>query len=408
MRSLTTAAQAGDLAALSFRRRRFCALVGAMSSGPTAAFRVLHVSQPTTMGVARCVDGLVAEQRARGWEVFVASPMATAEDPPEWITGPNFLRWDARRSPLSTGAVGEISRLRKIVKDVRPDVVHLHSSKAGLAGRLALRGSVFTVFQPHAWSFHATGRIVGPVARRWEKAAGRWADVVLCVSEGERTDAGDIGWADRSVVIPNGVDSARYHPATASERVAARAKLDLSADGLVVICVGRLSEQKGQDVLLRAWPRVLEAVPSVTLVFVGDGPELDALKASSPAGVRFVRHQEDLVPWYASADLVVMPSRYEGASLALLEAMASGLSIVATDVYGVADALDNPAATAPVGDAGAIAELVIDRLQSPSLRASEGMRLRARAAEAFDVYPFRRAVAELYQASLAAQGNKSR
>lgn len=69
---------------------------------------------------------------------------------------------------------------------LRPDVLHAHSAKAGLAGRLAVRGGVPTVFQPHAWSFDAVGGATAALALRWERFGARWADRVLCVSEAER------------------------------------------------------------------------------------------------------------------------------------------------------------------------------------------------------------------------------
>src|SRR3954452_8749472 len=117
-------------------------------------FSVLHVSQPVDYGVGRCVAMLVEDQVRRGWEVTVAAP-PDGELPAEIARiGAPLVPWPAMRSP-GRGVVGEARRLAAAVRRIRPDVVHLHSSKAGLSGRLALRGSVPTLFQTHGWSFLA-------------------------------------------------------------------------------------------------------------------------------------------------------------------------------------------------------------------------------------------------------------
>src|SRR4051794_2187232 len=110
---------------------------------------VLHVAQPAEAGVPQCVAALAADQVARGWDVTVAAPEGVSLSP-----GVTHRVWHASRAP-GPATPGETARVARIVRDARPDVVHLHSSKAGLAGRLAVRGRVPTVFSPHAWSFAA-------------------------------------------------------------------------------------------------------------------------------------------------------------------------------------------------------------------------------------------------------------
>ena len=178
-----------------------------------------------------------------------------------------------------------------IVGEVDPDLVHLHSAKAGLAGRLLLRGRRPTVFQPHAWSFEATGGAVGRGALMWERAGARWADVIVCVSEGERRRGQEAGVKARYEVVPNGVDLARWAPAAGDDRATARAALALDASAPVAVAVGRLAPQKGQDVLLPAWERVLERVPSGCLVLVGDGPDRDRARGAARAARALCRRR---------------------------------------------------------------------------------------------------------------------
>jgi len=132
-------------------------------------------------------------------------------------------------------------------------------------------------------------------------------------------------------LLPNPVDLKRFCPADAVRRKELRLGLNLT--GPVVLFVGRLVSVKGLDRLWKAWPEVRQKYPDALLVVVGDGPERTALKKQCPTGAR-LEGACDPVPYYQAAELFVLPSRSEGMSLALLEAMACGLPVVATDVSG--------------------------------------------------------------------------
>jgi glycosyltransferase involved in cell wall biosynthesis len=140
------------------------------------------------------------------------------------------------------------------VRTVDPDLVHLHSAKAGLAGRLALRGMRPTIYQPHAWSFEAAGGMA-PAVAAWERWAARWADLIVCVSEDERTRGEASGVDARYAVAVNGVEVEALHAVDAEGRRRARRSLGSSEAPLAVL-VGRLDRQKGVDLLLDAWHAV--------------------------------------------------------------------------------------------------------------------------------------------------------
>jgi glycosyltransferase involved in cell wall biosynthesis len=284
---------------------------------------------------------------------------------------------------------------------MRPDLVHLHSSKAGLAGRLALRGHRTTIFQPHAWSFEAVRGPLRAAALEWERVAARWATAILCVSEGERRRGEEHGIRARWHVIPNGVDLDGWPEAGCDERAHARAELGLP-DRPTVVCVGRLSRQKGQDLLLEAWSSVTGRVPDAQLVLVGDGPAEESLRRQGHDGVRFAGRRSDVASWLAAADVVALPSRWEGMSIGMLEAMARGRSIVAADVPGAAEALEGDGgAIVPREDAAALAAAIADRLGDPSRADAEGRAARRRAEEAHDIRAMTEAVGELYDAVLS-------
>lgn len=359
------------------------------------ALRVLHVAQPTTAGVARVVGDLVRDQVARDWDVVVASPADGHLPDDARAAGADWRAWAASRGPGPT-VPAETVRLVRLVRDVRPDLVHLHSSKAGLAGRLALRGRLPTVFQPHAWSFLALEGRARPLAVRWERGAVRWTDALAVVSEDERRSGEAAGIAGPYVLLPNGVDVERRRPVPAGERSDARAALGLPP-GPLVVCVGRLSRQKGQDVLFQAWPQVRAALPDAQLVLVGEGPDRGALERTAPVGTRLAGSTSDPDPWLRAADVVALPSRWEGMSLALLEAMAHGRSIVATDVAGSRDALsDGAGGVVDVEDVDALAGALVVRLRDPALADAEGSRARQRAEREHDVRTTTARAAELY------------
>lgn len=347
---------------------------------------VLHVAQSADYGLARFLGDLLVDQVARGWTVSFAGPAAFAVP-----DGVEHVTWTATRQP-GRGVVAEARALAAIVERVDPDVVHLHSSKAGLAGRATIRRRRPTLFQPHAWSFLAVAGPTRQAALLWERLAVRWTTAVICCSEAEERQGEANKVRVRAEVIPNAVDLSRF---ATVDRAAARRRLGLPSGPPIVVCVGRLSHQKGQDVLLAAWPAIRAAVPEARLVLVGDGPDRTALAAQSSDGVQFAGRQLAVEDWLAAADVVAQPSRYEGLALSVLEAMAAGRSIVATDVEGMAEAIGQGGAIVPPDDAEALAEAVTERLVDPERAEAEGRVGRERAAHSHDLRGWGERMAEV-------------
>ncbi|MPY49208.1 glycosyltransferase [Streptomyces acidicola] len=341
------------------------------SVAPSRPLHILHITQPVDGGVARVVTDLMRAQLDDGLHVTVACPDGGLASGLKAL-GADVRHWQATRSPGPT-LVQEVRNLRRVLADERPDLVHAHSAKAGLAARLAVRGRIPTVFQPHAWSFEAVGGVTASLALRWERWGARWADRVVCVSEAERVTGERAGVRAPWRVIANGVDPGRFRPAAlGAVRAGIPLLSGLGADTPLVVCVGRLCRQKGQDILLAAWRSVVRQVPGARLVLVGDGPDAGALRALAPDGVLFAGAAQDAVPWYQAADLVVLPSRWEGMALAPLEAMACGRPVVATDVDGARESLPSGQEPVPAEDPTALARTVTRLLLDPPLRESLG------------------------------------
>ncbi|MFD9871854.1 glycosyltransferase, partial [Streptomyces niveus] len=289
---------------------------------------------------------------------------------------------------------------------------HAHSAKAGFAGRLAVRGRIPTVFQPHAWSFESVSGTTAALARGWERLAARWTARVVCVSEAERGRGERAGVRAPWSVVHNGVDADRFRPAntadplssTAADRAALPLLAELPPETPLVACVGRLCRQKGQDVLLRAWPLVLRDLPDARLVLVGDGPDAERLRDGAPPSVLFAGAVTDTAPWYRAADLVVLPSRWEGMAVAPLEAMASGRTVLLSDVDGARESLlphqRAHCLTAPE-DHAATAKAITALLRDRSLRDTFGREGHEHVRGAHDVRRTTSAIADVYRAVAA-------
>ncbi len=261
------------------------------------------------------------------------------------------------RSP-TLADFGHAARLRRISKDF--DIMHLHSSKAGAIGRIALAGKASSklpkvVFSPHAWSWLAQSRL-SVAYKQFERFAARYADVIVAVSQDEAAEGRRVLGrnAGRIDVIENGVDEAKFSPDGPTGD---------QSGSFVIACVGQLDPRKGQDILIEALGMLRHS--DVTVLFIGEGPHLAAYQSrASTLGVenrvRWIGNVADTSPYLRSADLVVVPSRYDGLSLALLEAMSCAKCIVATDVVG-ASALKGCGVMVPPQDPRAMAA-AIDQL----------------------------------------------
>ncbi|WP_395969605.1 glycosyltransferase [Actinomadura sp. 1N219] len=346
---------------------------------------MLHVSQPNAGGVAVYVGQVVSDQRKRGWEVAVACPAGGDLPARCAAAGVPWFNWPAGRGPGPRTPLESLG-LRRLVKSFGPDVVHLHSAKAGLAGRLLRRPhGTPTIFQPHGWSWlAATGR-QDALSRRWERLAARWSDALVCVGVGELREGMRAGVRGPYRLVRNGVDRRRFGPADAIARLGARTRLGLPAGVPLAVCVGRLTRQKGQDVLVAAWPGVIARCPSARLAIVGDGEDLDALRRERAAGVLFVPAVRDPRDWLAASNVVVLPSRWEGLPLTALEALATGRPLVGTDIPGIAEVVrPGIGALVPADDPAALADEVARRLLYPGIAESEG-RAAAAVSAAYDV-----------------------
>lgn len=372
----------------------------------TGRLRILHVSEVHWGGVVTLLRHFAAEQSATGHDVHVLAPAAMGDLP-----GAATHTWELTRGNPSSYP-GARAGLRRLVDELRPDVVHLHSFIAGFFGRLP--GSLpsgsdrpAVIYQPHAWSFELVDNaVVRTAIRRWERYSARRADLLVAncwdeVEEGRRAGvrlpAHELGVA---------VDLTAYHPVDDVERHRQRDRLGLGAR-TVVVCLGRIARQKGQDLLLPVWER--RPPPGTVLVLVGPGDttELSRLAPTQwRQSILAVGEQDDVRPWLWASDMLVMPSRYETVGLVVAEAMACERPVVAWAVNGArTTVLSGPpgpgGAVVDVGDAETMMDELTARAACPETMRSEGEVARARAERLFPPPLVVRRLNDAYSSAIA-------
>jgi glycosyltransferase involved in cell wall biosynthesis len=349
--------------------------------------------------VAELVPGLVEE-----FDVVVAAhgdgPLVDATR----RAGARYVPLDRLRRPVHPiRDLAALAELVRLFRRERPDIVHANSSKAGVVGRLAalIARAPITVFTVHGWAFRNTP---GPAAKLYlllERVLRSATSLVICVSNVDR----ELGIraracrADRTVVIWNAVDVAAAPQARPSTR---------SGSGSVqAVTVGRLHcPPKDFPTLFKAIARLDSEL--LHLDVVGDGPHRDLLESERThlgleRVVEFLGSRGDVPSILATADLFVLATTYESLPISIIEAMAAGLPVIATDVGGVGElVLDGETGLlVPPRDPDALAAAIGRLTSDTALRQRMGAASRQRAISCFDLPRFRASHAAHYRRLLS-------
>jgi predicted dehydrogenase/glycosyltransferase involved in cell wall biosynthesis len=330
----------------------------------------LVTESPAPSGVGQHMLTLAEGLRA-DYDVVVAATAASG------------LLGQARGRGLTVKAVdlGEPADLPRWFGRAQPAVVHVHAGigweghRIAQAARVAGARVIRTEHLPYL--------LTDPAQRDDHRAGLASVDRVIAVSDAVAESHRDADLGGRLATIPNGVAPVR--PAARGGEASRR--LWALGEGPVLLMAARFAEQKGHELLLAAMPAIRAVHPGVTLLLAGAGPLMaDVARRIAACGlagsVRLLGHRDDLPELMAAADLLVLPSRFEGLSLVALEAMAAGLPIVASDAPGNAEMLEHGRSgwLAPAGDAAGFAGAVIealsdrDRLRAVTVAAGERQR----------------------------------
>jgi glycosyltransferase involved in cell wall biosynthesis len=228
----------------------------------------------------------------------------------------------------------------------KPEIVHTHSSKAGILGRVAAKIAFVPniIHTPHGHVFYGH---FGPFASKiflWiEKLFSRFTDRIVALTDGEKNDYERLSVcpSEKLLKIHSGVDIAQYMKSNGN-MVAKKRSLGLDQNGTVIGFVGWLLPIKGPEYLIKAMEYVWPEHPEASLVFVGKGGlDLDlraqALQMSANGRVKFLGWRNDINEIMPVFDMLVLPSLNEGMGRVLVEAMAAGKPVVASNVGGIPD-----------------------------------------------------------------------
>jgi phosphatidyl-myo-inositol alpha-mannosyltransferase len=324
-------------------------------------------------GVQSHVDHLAAALRSAGDEVVVVGPGGDGGTTHRSVGGSVKVAFNGSVAPIGLSPLSA-RRTVEVLRELAPDVIHVHEPLVPWAGLASIRaGNAPVVATFHAWSDSDRAyRLARPLGR----AVLRRLGTAVAVSEAAvGYHAGALG-VPRSTftVIPNGVEVARFADAEPFE--------DLQRDGRpTLLFVGRLEKRKGLEPLIRAFTLLKTEHPDLRLLVVGDGPERGRCEQLLPERLRsdvvFLGRvdQEDLPRYYASCDLYVSPALGgESFGIVLLEAMAAGAPIVASDIPGYRSVARDEVQgrLVPPGDPLALAASIRGMLANASLRAAMG------------------------------------
>lgn len=314
----------------------------------SAAIRVAMLTQryhPFIGGAEQQIASLAPLLRERGVEVTVITRHFAGLEKFELIQGTPVYRVPVPGPKPMASMAFTLSALL-LLRRLRPDVIHAHellspTTTAVAAKRLMGFPVVAKVLR---------GGELGDIAKLNRKAFGqgrirnfqKHVDAFIMISREIETELTEVGIpAEQRVFIPNGVDVTRFSPPDAEQKRTQRTALGLPEDALIVVFTGRLAAEKRLHHAINVWPAVRAACPNALLLIVGSGEEEASLKALAGEGVHFAGGTKDVAPFLKAADLFLLPSATEGLSNAMLEAMATGLPVLATRVGGATDLINH-------------------------------------------------------------------
>ena len=287
-----------------------------------------------------------------------------------------------------------------LFRRIRPAIVHTHTPKPGIYGRLAARLARVPVVVNTVHGLYALPEDPWPkraVVYGLERLAATCSHAELLVSAEDLPTLRRLRVpADRLTVLGNGIDLGRFDPETVSAQDRAAARRELGATGeddVVVGLVGRLVREKGYPEVFEAAARLRPLLPRLRVAVVGpDEPDKpDRLTAADRqvaerAGVRFLGARDDVVRLYAGMDIHVLASHREGFPLSPMEASAMGVPVVATDIRGCRQAVEDglTGLLVPARDPAALADAIARLASDPAERQRLGRAARRRAQDAFD------------------------
>lgn len=280
-----------------------------------------------------------------------------------------FEQIDMIRDISISKDVKAVISLRKLLNKYNPDIVYLHSSKAGAIGRIADFGiKNKLLYNPHGWAFNMNcSKKKKTIYRLFEKLLAPITDKIIAISDFEKQSAikNGICRQDKIKVIFNGIDIMEYERCKSNLKVT-RKSLGIPECAYVIGMVGRLSKQKAPDTFIRAAALIKEYIPEAFFIIVGDGEDKEDIKklieqkkmSNCTYITGWVRNPMEYIKLFDQAMLL---SRWEGFGLVLTEYMISEKPVIATRVDAIPNIIDNDknGILVPVDDEVSVKEAVL-------------------------------------------------
>lgn len=268
-----------------------------------------------------------------------------------------------------------VIELRKIIKTEKPDTVYMHSSKAGAIGRIALlfNRKINKIYNAHGWYFNAEiGKKKKILFTIIEKLLAYNTNIIINISNSEYTSALEkkIAKPKKMCIIENGIDFTEFDRVE-QYRDNIRQKYNIKDNEILIGVVGRVSEQKDPITFIKAAKLVNDKYKNTKFMFVGSGELEDEVKEyaekNNISENVFITGWVDNSKEYISAfDIAVLPSKWEGFGLAIIEYMASRKPIVATRVGGIADIIidEEKGTLVKIGNEKDLAEAIMEKINN--------------------------------------------
>jgi glycosyltransferase involved in cell wall biosynthesis len=341
------------------------------------------VVRPSKGGAFGHALRLCRELRHRGYEAAICGPHGHLADR---LDVPIF-KVEIPRRPHLTEHPSAIARVGSLYRRYAPDLVHAHGSQGGVVARLArcARPQTPVIFTPHNFAFsnYFTNPLERGAYRGIEQALAPLATRFLCVCEAEARIAARVAPRRRLRIVHNGIEP--LAPVPPDAELAA-----LANPGPLLAIVAELQPPKGLRSAIAAMPAILAARPDAKLAIAGDGPERTELEAEIDAlgigdNVRLLGSLDGVAGLIGAADVYLQPGWSESFPYSVLEAMSLAAPIVATDVGGVGEAIEDGTTgrLVPARDAPALAAATLDLIADRERAAALGNAARDRMMSSF-------------------------
>lgn len=322
-------------------------------------------------------------------------------------------------------------KIRKIIKEFKPDIVHTHTTKAGTLGRIAAWtcNVPITIHTFHGHVFHSYfSAPINLAIKLFEKTLATYTDKIVTISKEQRKDICNvykITSPDKCPMIPLGLDLEKFHQENPSRRIEFRNKYKIQPGEITIGIIGRFAPIKNHLLLLQAIQLINQKSPqtfnSVVLFLIGDGelknnftrylkenniPSSHLERTFSSGGVIFTSWIKEVELALPGLDLVVLTSDNEGTPLSLIEAQAAGVAVLSTDVGGVKDVVKDKETgwLVPKNDPDSLCNKLIEIIQEPTSLKNTGMKGREWVMQEFSIQRLIKDTEKLYNQLLIIKG----